>query len=142
MALAVSQVNGCQYCLSAHVYVASRLVGISGRSRAQSAGPIWIAAHRGSSRVCANGHADARKGSGQRLSARPGQRSESIMTRTAIENARPFAHCTRPAALCCPIRGTWGAPVILRALASKPSRRRVRVSHGPSGALTTTSIAT
>jgi uncharacterized peroxidase-related enzyme len=29
IALAVSQINGCQYCLSAHAYVASRLVGIS-----------------------------------------------------------------------------------------------------------------
>jgi uncharacterized peroxidase-related enzyme len=29
IALAVSQVNGCQYCLSAHAYVASRLVGVS-----------------------------------------------------------------------------------------------------------------
>ncbi|PZR46957.1 carboxymuconolactone decarboxylase family protein [Paraburkholderia fungorum] len=29
IALAVSQVNGCQYCLSAHSYVASQLVGLS-----------------------------------------------------------------------------------------------------------------
>jgi uncharacterized peroxidase-related enzyme len=29
IALAVSQVNGCQYCLSAHTYVASRFAGLS-----------------------------------------------------------------------------------------------------------------